>query len=114
MPFQKWFNKRNNGFRSNRQPGTISAIINGNRQQQQQQQQPRQQTDRTDDSNKKRFAGEDISVIYLAHNSPLETVLTTLQSISENQAKVSLFFYGHSVFYVMNLTNPYLDYTEEN
>lgn len=85
MSFQKWLHKINNNSRSNRQPGTISAIINGNRQQQQHQHQP----DLTEGRINKIHSGEDVCIIYLTHGSPLETVLTILQSISENQAKVS-------------------------
>lgn len=84
MSFQKWLHKINNNSRSNRQAGTISAIINGNRQQQHQ-----HQPDLTEGRINKIHSGEDVCIIYLTHGSPLETVLTILQSISENQAKVS-------------------------
>ena len=89
MPFQKWLNKRNNNSKSNRQAGTISAIINGNRQQQQQLQQHQHQPDLTEGRSNKIHSGEDVCIIYLTHGSPLETVLAILQSISENQTKVS-------------------------
>lgn len=82
MFFQKWMNKK-----KNRQFGTISVLINGNRQQ--------SKFDRSDERNKPRTCREDILFIYLSCQSPpIERVLNILQSINENQTKVCVFFFN--------------------
>ena len=82
MSFQNWFGKRHNGFKSNRQAITIKITNKGNRQ---------QQLDNADGGKHQNTSSEDISIIYLANSTPIETVLILLQSINENEAKVSPF-----------------------
>ena len=80
MPFNKWLKQKRNHFKSNQKKGTVLAVVNGKQQE--------ESTSRVG-RNYEKSSGEDISIFYLATDSPMETVIAILQSISENETKVS-------------------------
>lgn len=83
MSFQNWLGKRYTDFKSNQPAGTMTVTSKDNR---------RQQSDNGDAEKHQNAVSEDISIIYLASNTPIETVLVFLRSMDENEAKVSFFF----------------------
>jgi hypothetical protein len=72
MPFQKWLREKNVVSKLRRR----STIINDN-------------LPEESNTNNEKPSGEDILMIYLSNGSAIKTVVTILQSINENETKVS-------------------------